>query len=244
MSFRSFFARSVFARINSRRLACFCAAFVMAASLSLASCRSSGEMGSETEQLIDSSRLTFSSMMSDNQYPGLVDLASRARAIIIVPNMLRAAFFFGGRGGNAVMLVRDDQGHWSPPAFYTIGGISWGLQFGGQSSELVLTVMTQKGLNAILNRRVTLGADAGIAVGELGKGVNAATGIGLKSDMYAFARSEGLFVGVSLEGSVVAPRETWNQELYGEQSTPESILVDRTSTSQSKSVADIIAAMP
>ena len=212
--------------------------------LSLASCRSSGEFGSEAEQLIDRSRGTFQSMMKDNQYPSLVDLAGKAKAIIIVPNMIRAAFFFGGRGGNAVMLARDENGKWSPPAFYTIGGISWGLQFGGQSSELVIAVMTDKGLNAIMDREVTLGGDAGLAIGELGKGVNASTGAGMNADMYAFARSEGLFVGVSLEGSVIAPRETWNQQIYGDHVEPKDILIDRTETYNSKAVTDIIAAMP
>jgi lipid-binding SYLF domain-containing protein len=226
-------------RLIPRRVVLICAALV-----ALASCRSAGEFGSEPEQLVDRARGSFQSMMADNQYPGLVDLASRAKAIIIVPNMIRAAFFFGGRGGNAVMLVRGEDGRWSPPAFYTIGGISWGLQIGGQASELIITVMTEKGLNAVMSREVTLGADAGLAIGELGKGVNAATGVGLKSDLYAFARSEGLFVGVSLEGSVIAPRETWNQQLYGDQATPQSILIDRSATSSSKAVNDIIAAMP
>lgn len=219
-------------------------ALIVATLLALASCRSAGEFGSEPEQLIDHARISFQSMMKDNQYPGLVDLASRAKAIIIAPNMIRAAFFFGGRGGDAVMLVRDDQGKWSDPAFYTIGGASWGLQIGGQSSDLVITVMTEKGLNAIMNREVTLGGDAGLAIGELGKGVNAATGIGLKSDMYAFARSEGLFVGISLEGSVIHPRETWNQQIYGDHVTPEAILIDRTETTSSQAVSNIVAAMP
>jgi lipid-binding SYLF domain-containing protein len=142
------------------------------------------------------------------------------------------------------MLARGEDGKWSNPAFYTIGGISWGLQFGGQSSELVIAVMTDKGLNAIMNREATLGADAGLAIGELGKGLNAATGMGMKSDMYAFARSEGLFVGVSLEGSVIAPRHTWNQLVYGDQVTPEAILIDRTETTSMKPVNDLVAAMP
>ena len=219
-------------------------ALIVVLLISLASCRSAGEFGSETEQLVERSRITFHSMMSDNQYPGLVDLATRAKAIMIVPSLIRAAFFFGGRGGNAVMLVRGEDGQWSPPAFYTIGGISWGLQFGGQDSELVLAIMTEKGLHAVLNREVTLGVDAAVAVGELGKGVNASTGMGTKADMYAFARSEGLFVGVSLEGSVIAPRETWNQQLYGQEATPETILIDRTTHSEDKAVSDIIAAMP
>jgi len=217
---------------------------LLVVALLLGGCRSAGEFNSETEQLVDRSRITFKSMMSDNQYPGLVDLASRAKAIIIVPNLIRAAFFIGGRGGNAVMLVRGPDGTWSPPAFYTVSGLSFGLQFGGQSSELVITVMTEKGLNAVMDREVTLGGDAGIAVGELGKGVDASTGIGLKSDMYAFARSQGLYVGVSLQGSVISPRPTWNKDLYGKKATPHSILVTHESTSQSKSVANLMGSMP
>jgi len=212
--------------------------------LSLASCRSSGEFGSEPEQLVDRSRATFQSMMSDNQFPGLVDLSMRAKAIIIVPNLIRAAFFFGGRGGNGVMLIRGADGQWSSPAFYTLGGISWGLQIGGQSSEMVIVVMTDKGVSAIMEREVTLGGEAGMAVGELGKGIHAATGIGLKSDMYAFARSEGLYAGVSLDGSVIAPRHTWNQQLYGQGTSPKSILVSRTANSDSTAVRNLIAAMP
>src|SRR6202046_3908723 len=195
--------------------------------LALGSCRSTGDVGSEPEQLADKSRGTLQSMLADSQYPGLLDLSTRAKAIIIAPNILQAAFFFGGRGGNAVMLARDADGKWSNPAFYTIGGLSWGLQFGGQSSELVIAVMTEKGLKAIMNREATLGGAAGVAVGEVGAGARADTGMGLKSDMYAFARSEGLFVGISLEGSVIAPRETWNQQHYGEGATAQSILVDR-----------------
>lgn len=210
----------------------------------LSGCRSPGEFGSEPEQLVDRARVSFSGMMTDNQYPGLVDLASRAKAIIIVPSMLRAGFFVGGRGGNAVMLVRDAQGTWSPPAFYTIGGLSFGLQVGGESSELVITVMTEKGLNAVMDRQVTLGGDAGIAIGELGKGVNAATGMALKADMYAFARSQGLYVGVSLEGSVIAPRNLWNKQLYGQDATPRGILINRSLSSNSQVVSNLIAAMP
>jgi lipid-binding SYLF domain-containing protein len=217
---------------------------VLTAFLALASCRSSGDFGSEPEQLADRARVTFQGMMTDNDYPSLVNLATRAKAILIFPNMLSGAFFFGGRGGTGVMLVHGPDGKWSNPAFYTLGGISWGLQFGGQSSELVIAVMTERGLTAIMNREVTLGANAGLAVGELGKGVNASTGMGIKSDMYAFARSEGLYVGVSLEGSDIHPRETWDQQLYGQDATPQSILVDHTSTVNSPAVTNLIAAMP
>ncbi len=213
-------------------------------SFTLMSCRSAGEFSREPEALADRSALTFKSMMSDPQYPGLVDLATRAKAVIIVPNLGRGAFLIGGRLGNAVMVVRDEQGMWSPPAFYTLGGLSFGLQIGGQTSEMVIAVMTDKGLNAVMERQVTLGGDAGLAVGELGKGINAATGLGLSADMYAFARSEGLFVGVSLQGSIITPRNTWNKQLYGLDATPKGILVDRTNTSSDPSIANIISVMP
>lgn len=216
----------------------------LVALVGLTGCRSSDNLGTEPEQLVERSRVTIQGMLSDGSYPGLLDLASKAKAIIIAPNVIRAGFFFGGRGGNAVMLVRDVNGQWSPPAFYTIGGLSFGLQFGGQASEIVITVMTQRGLNALLERRVTLGGDAGLALGELGKGVNAATGIGLKSDLYAFARSEGLFAGVSVEGSVIAPRQSWNKQLYGQDATPRGILIDHTSVSSSPAVNSLSAAMP
>lgn len=217
---------------------------VLAAVMALSSCRSSGELGGEPELLADRARIAFQGMMSDNKYPGLVDMAARAKAVVIVPNLMRAAFVFGGRGGNGVMLVRGADGRWSSPAFYTLAGGSWGLQAGLQSSELVLLIMTEKGVNAIIDRKVTLGGDAGLAVGELGQGVNASTGIGLKSDMYAFARSQGLFVGVSLEGSVIAPRETFNHQVYGQSATPRSILLDRTTTFNSNVIARLVSAMP
>lgn len=218
--------------------------FTMLAAMFLTGCYSSSNLGSEPEQLAERSRITIQSMLADNQYPGLVDLTSRAKAVIIVPSMIKAGFFVGGRGGNAVMLVRDVSGTWSSPAYYTLGGLSFGLQFGGQASEVVITVMTQRGLNAIMNRRVTLGGDAGLAIGEIGQGVNAAVALGWNADMYAFARSEGLFAGISLEGSWIEPRQSWNKQLYGMDATPSSILVDRTSMSSSPAIGSLVSAMP
>src|ERR1700691_1562323 len=102
--------------------------FLALALIVLGSCSTSGNMRSDQYQLAEKSRVTMQNMLADTQYPGLLDLATRAKAIIIAPNILQAAFFFGGRGGNAVMLARGPDGKWSDPAFYTIGGLSWGLQ--------------------------------------------------------------------------------------------------------------------
>ena len=212
--------------------------------LVLAGCRSAGEFGNEPNNLVNRARLSFKGMMSDNQYPGLVDLVSRAKAIIILPNQMKAAFIIGGRGGNAVMVARNQYGEWSNPAFYTLGGLSIGLQVDAHTSEMIIAVMTDKALHAIMARQVTLGGDAGLAIGELGKGFNAATGLDLNADMYAFARSEGLFVGAALQGSVIAPRHTWNRALYGQGATPQGILINRTNTSSSQEVLDLLKVLP
>jgi lipid-binding SYLF domain-containing protein len=116
---------------------------------------------------------------------------------------------------------------WSSPAFYSIGGVNWGLQVGAQSQSIIIAIMTERGLTAIMNRRATLGADASIAAGELGKGIAAQSGMGWKSDMYAFAKSEGLFIGIALDGSVIWPRHEWNEQLYGAGATPDGILLGR-----------------
>src|SRR5262249_31008015 len=119
---------------------------------------------------------------------------------------------------------------------------NYGFQLGGQTSEIILTIMTDKGLQSLLDHELTLGADAGASVGTIGRGVKAATGLARDADIYAFARSEGLYVGVSLDGTVITPDPTWNQALYGEDATPKAILVDQRFASP---YADkLVAAMP
>lgn len=186
---------------------------------------------SEAEEVVDKSRIAAESMFSDPNFPLLLDLTTKAKAVLIVPNMVRAGLIFGGRGGNAVLIARDGDGGWTPPAFYTLGGVSWGLQIGIQSSQLIIVIMTDKGLKAVMDRKVSLGADANVALGELGAGAQASTGLDLKADMYAFARSSGAFAGVALDGTVIAPRQSFNDEFYGVVTSPRAILIDRTASS-------------
>ena len=197
----------------------------------------------DQEELIEKSKVTAESMFSDPNYPALRTLAARAKAVLIVPSLVKLSFFIGGRGGNGVLIMKDEQGNWSPPAFYSIGGLSYGLQIGGQSSELIITIMSEKGLKAVVERQATLGADAGLAVAGVGIGAQAATGMGLNADMYSFARSSGLYVGVSVDGSVLSAKETWNEEFYGTGATPRAIMVERKVTAPPK-VAELIGVMP
>lgn len=181
----------------------------------------------DQKELLAKAETTLSAMLSNPDYPSLLSLASRAKAILIVPRMLKLSFFLGGHGGSGVLLARNAAGTWSNPSFYTIGGINYGFQLGGQTSELVLTIMSEKGLRALLDHELTLGADAGASIGTVGRGAHAATGLGRDADVYAFARSEGLYVGISLDGTVITPDSSWNEAFYGQGATPEAILVEQ-----------------
>lgn len=178
----------------------------------------------DQENLVDRARMTIESMLRDPDFVVLQDLMARTHAVLIVPELLKAGFFIGGQGGTGVLLARRADGGWTYPAFYALAGGSFGLQIGGQVSELVLTVMRERGLTALVERRVTLGADASVAAGPVGIGVDARTGMDMSSDMYAFSRNQGLFLGGALQGSVVSPRDDWNTRYYGSGATPEAIL--------------------
>jgi SH3 domain-containing YSC84-like protein 1 len=209
----------------------------------LTGCRGSGDVRSEPEQLIDNAAATAKGMYADPNYASLLNLTNRSRGVLIIPSMLRAGFIWGARTGNGVLLTRGQNGNgWSQPAFYTLGGVNWGLQAGVQDQEIIIVIMTERGMNAVIGRSATLGADASVAAGELGKGYNAATGLGLNSDMYAFAKSAGLYAGISLDGSWIEQRDSWNKLIYGDAATPQGILLDRTFTAPQTQT--LLSAMP
>lgn len=206
-----------------------CLALLLVACLAVSAGRPAHAL-SAPEELVQQARITAESMFSDPNYPALLDLTTRAKAIMIVPDMFRAGFVIGGRGGTGLLLARDGTGAWSNPAFYGLGGANFGLQIGAQSTELIIVIMSDKGLNAVMNRKLTLGADANVSLGQLGSGLHADTGMDLKADMYSFARSAGLFAGLALDGTGIEPRAKYNEYFYGKGTTPEAILIDRTVT--------------
>lgn len=181
----------------------------------------------EPELMVERARVTALTLLTDPQYKDLKTLVGRARAVMILPSVIQAGFFVGGGGGTGVMVARGDDGAWSGPAFYTLAEASFGLQFGGQASEMMMVIMTQKGLDAVIDRKVKLGADANVAIGELGTGVGASYGVGLSADIYVYAKTSGLFGGMAVEGSVIAPRSEFNDKFYGQKTEPRAILVDR-----------------
>lgn len=181
----------------------------------------------EAQLMVERARLTAMTLLGDPQYAPLKNLLGRAKGVLILPNVIQAGFFLGGGGGTGVLVARGTDGSWSGPAFYTMAEASFGLQFGGQQAQMMLVIMTDKGLNAVMDRSVKLGADAKVAVGELGTQVGAGYGVGVDADMYVYAKTSGLFGGLAVDGSVITPRKEWNDIFYGQQTTPEQILLDR-----------------
>ena len=123
----------------------------------------------------------------------------------------------------------EKAGLWSGPAFYTVGGASFGLQIGGEASEVILLAMTQRGVSSFLSNSLKLGADVGLAAGPIGAGASAASA-NLSADILSFSRSKGLYGGISLDGAVVATRGDWNDTYYGKRVNATDILIRRAVT--------------
>jgi lipid-binding SYLF domain-containing protein len=142
-------------------------------------------------------------------------LLKDAQAIVIVPDVIKGAFIVGGRHGTGVLLVRQDNGHWSDPVFVSLTGGSVGWQVGGTSTDVVLVFKNRKGVEGLLKGKFTLGADAAVAAGPVGRSAEAATDVMLKSEILSYSRSRGLFAGVSLEGAALLIDEDATDAYYG-----------------------------
>jgi SH3 domain-containing YSC84-like protein 1 len=153
------------------------------------------------------------------------DLWDKAACVLVVPSLKKAAFVVGGEYGKGLMSCRH-QGAWSAPVFMQVGKGSWGLQIGAQSIDLVLLVMNESGMEKLLGNKVSLGAEASIAGGPIGRDARAATDAQLKAEILSYSRTQGLFAGVNLSGGVVKADPDDNQDLYGANVTPKAVLLD------------------
>ena len=141
---------------------------------------------------------------------------------------MKGALIYGAAGGSGVFVAKDEKtGEWSEPAFFTMGAASFGFQFGAQMSEVVLLVLTQRGVDSLLLGNFKLGADGSVAVGPVGAGVSGATTPNLSADLLSFVRAKGLFAGVSLEGAALISRDEWSRAYYGKAVSPTDIVIRR-----------------
>jgi len=186
------------------------------------------QAAAEQQQLVEKAKLTVESLKTQSDLEQFRKLLAVSKGVMVFPQVLKAGFFIGGAGGSGVLLARGDDGSWSSPAFYTMGQASFGLQIGAEAKELVLVIMTQKGLEAIINNQVKLGGDLSAAVGPMGTNVGASSTTNLDVDVFSFAKNSGLFIGASVEGSILDARDDWQKAYYGQSVTAGDVVLRRT----------------
>ena len=179
----------------------------------------------EQQVLVDKARVTFESLMTDENQAWLKENLNQAKGLIIIPSLLKAGFVIGGSGGSGVLIVKDDKtGQWSQPAFYTLGSGTFGLQIGAEAAEVIMMVRTQKAVDALFTSSFKLGGDTSVAVGPVGAGAKS----NIVADILSFSRTKGAYAGVSLEGSVIKTKDKWNEAYYGKAVSPVDIIVKRS----------------
>ncbi len=176
------------------------------------------------DELVLKSEAVFKSFMTDPNMDWFRNNIGNAKGIFIVPQMIRGGLIIGGSGGSGILLGQDYKtGNWSYPAFYTMGSVSFGLQIGADVSEIILMVMTNKGMEAMLSTEFKLGGDVALAAGPVGASAKAQT-----ADVLAYGRSKGAFGGISVEGAVIKPRYKMNNSFYGKEVSVVDILINQT----------------
>ena len=155
------------------------------------------------------------------------DLWEKAQCVIVIPSLKKAAFVVGGEYGKGLMSCRRN-GAWSAPVFMQLAKGSWGLQIGAESIDLVLLVMNNRGMDKMLQDKVSLGADASVAAGPVGRSAAAATDAQMNAEVISYSRAQGLFAGIDISGGVLKPDEDANRNLYGRDRSARAVLTDGT----------------
>ena len=177
------------------------------------------------QELVDRATLAAEEVLDDREGHDARALLPQARAVMICPRIFHAGFIFGGEGGGCVLLARGGQGSWSSPAFYSMGGGSFGLQAGIQDAEVMMMILTDNGLRSVMDSQFRLGGTASVALVTIGGGVEGATTTNLNADIVAFERTRGLFAGVSIQGSVMSSDSGGDQAYYGQPVGPVDIVM-------------------
>ena len=163
-------------------------------------------------------------------------LLDEAKAIVVVPDTLKAGFIFGGRRGLGMLSVKSPDGTWSNPVFVKLAGASVGFQAGVQSADVILVFRSDRGLDSIVNGKITLGADAGVAAGPVGRNAAAATDGEFKAEIWSWSRARGLFAGIALDGAVLSIDNGANRSAYGQDVTPRKVFEGRAAQAPSAAI--------
>jgi len=173
------------------------------------------------------------------------DLMDKARCVVVMPSVLKAAFVVGGSYGRGTMVCRtgkDFNGPWGAPAMYALEGGSVGFQIGAEATDFVFLIMNDRGAGSLLHTKVKLGADATIAAGPIGRSAAADTDAYMRAEILSYSRARGVFAGISLDGSTLRPDEEANRKLYGS-STSASKIIAESDVRAPLAAHDLIAAL-
>ena len=180
-------------------------------------------IASDARELLDHANQTVSALRHDSVFGDARHNLRGARAVLIFPNLVKGGFIFGAEGGDGVLMARTRHG-WSSPAFYSLGSASFGFQAGLQDAQVVMVIMTDRALRAIERSKFKFGAGAGLTVVTLGAGVEGATSGNMTGDIVLWSKSKGIYGGISINGSVVAPEDDTNADFYGHDVSVNDIL--------------------
>jgi lipid-binding SYLF domain-containing protein len=200
----------------------------------------------EAKDLFGKAAETFNALVKsdspDHQIPR--ELLERASGIAVFPSVVNAAIGVGGRSGQGVVTVRQADGKWSPPVQFEIKGGSWGAQIGAQSTALVLFFMNEGAVRSLLDSKFTLGAKAGVAAGPVGRSAEAATDLKLDAGIYSYAKSKGVFAGLSLEGARISPDKDDHAHLYGGASVEDVLFGGKKVATMPEGADTFLSALP
>lgn len=213
------------------------------AALAAPALRAADTVSDEAERL-DKARIAFQEIrdMKDENIPR--PLMEKARCVAVFPGMVKGALGWGARLGKGVMSCRDASGHWGPPIFLTVKGGSFGFQIGVEKADVVLFFMTDESARALMQSKFTLGGKAGLAAGPVGRTAEASTDLKLDAEIYSYAKSKGLFAGVSLEGARLAPDDKANAEYYGAPTSARALLFEHRAPKAPPEAREFLDALP
>ena len=197
---------------------------------------------SDQTDLLRRATKTAEHMKRDPSFDAARRMLRNARAVVIVPSLVKGGFIFGAEGGNGVLVARTGHG-WSYPAFYTLGSASFGLQIGLEQAQIVLLVMSERALRAVERSQFKFGAGAGLTVVTLSGGAEGATAPNLTGDIVVWTSATGAYGGLTLNGSVIKSREEWNEDFYGHSVSVPQIVSGRARNPEANPLRDELASV-
>jgi lipid-binding SYLF domain-containing protein len=196
---------------------------IMCAVLVAAATTLSAAISDKLKSRIDESVTILTEMHAAPDKDVPQELWDRATCVIVIPSVKKAAFIFGGEYGKGLISCRNG-GAWSAPVFMVLQKGSWGIQIGAQSIDLILLVNNERGMKKLLGNKVTLGAEASVAAGPVGRDARATTDAQMNAEILSYSRTQGLFAGINLSGGVLKADTDDNKDLYGKKVSPAEVL--------------------